>query len=695
MLKKLLAGLLCTLAPTAPAQALDIQQSTAPVRAPGILNNGGIAINRADGVLNFKAPDGATERGLLPDLDASGYLKFRNGLTLGRWVESTRDLSSQVAIPGRFGMVSASLATLLGNAQASVATTAALKAIGLPYSRIRREGFYAAGDGGAMDYSWSSSNCLAANDGAQVQPTGRTGCWIADPTVPVSLATFGAQGNGTFDDGPAIRAACAYGALSGKPIKVRRKAFLLKTLDVSGLGAIVLGTGATGANAQTCDLVGEGTSLLPDNAFAHGPVLKLGDGLNRPLVYVHPNTRNPTWAGIALSGNKTNQAGWSGGPNGWLFTVQIADDLAGGSVESGFRMDGVVMRDGYNGNLYLGSGRGGLWLKDTWSQYSGKNITDPSIWLNGYDATFINIQVGSNTGRGVLISQGSQYQFVGGACFLNGGPGWEINGYKVQHLTATSINYQGNGQEGVKTTAGAPYADTQGGVHAFNNIIFEGNSAAGSGLYSDMKLDTNAITTITGVGFPGRIVTTGSLASTLPKYNIETVGATRVSISGVSRGSTPGVGTSYTVGFTNNCALLTGEYPETCTWTPILKGDTAAGTPTYTRQFGSLTRSGNSVTVSFALDTTALGGADGNVLIGGLPLFSQTSTADYGACSIGSWSGWTAPAGKTALGGIIPPNGVNIYLVANGTDASGSTPPAWTQFAAATRLYGNCIYRVQ
>lgn len=85
MLTRTLALPMLTIALTSPVAAFDIKSSPMPGDVPLLASDGEIAINRADGRLYYKAEGGAIAGGLLADLDASGYLKYRNGMTLGRY----------------------------------------------------------------------------------------------------------------------------------------------------------------------------------------------------------------------------------------------------------------------------------------------------------------------------------------------------------------------------------------------------------------------------------------------------------------------------------------------------------------------------------------------------------------------------------------------------------------------------------
>lgn len=73
-----------------PAAALDIRTSPTPGAVPGVsdgkpLQNDTIAINRADGKLFIRDTDGSAFGADLPQIDGSGYLKWRGRPAIGRY----------------------------------------------------------------------------------------------------------------------------------------------------------------------------------------------------------------------------------------------------------------------------------------------------------------------------------------------------------------------------------------------------------------------------------------------------------------------------------------------------------------------------------------------------------------------------------------------------------------------------------
>jgi hypothetical protein len=110
------------------------------------------------------------------------------------------------------------------------------------YSRVYRDGFRNADDGGSAFYSWSSSPCLAADDGAQVTPSLGSGCWIADfSDIQPTPKIWGATGDGVTDDTAAIRAAVSALQGTGRSLYVGPYVYgysgpisITKTLRVTG-----------------------------------------------------------------------------------------------------------------------------------------------------------------------------------------------------------------------------------------------------------------------------------------------------------------------------------------------------------------------------------------------------------------------------------------------------------------------------
>jgi hypothetical protein len=66
------------------------------------------------------------------------------------------------------------------------------------------------------------------------------------------------------------------------------------------------------------------------------------------------------------------------------------------------------------------------------------------------------------------------------------------------------------------------------------------------------------------------------------------------------------------------------------TWTPVVYGSTGAGTLTYTTQYGTYTKIGNTVHVTFSITVNAVSvGATGTILISGLPFSTSNDSALY------------------------------------------------------------------
>ena len=126
-------------------------------------------------------------------------------------------------------------------------------------------------------------------------------------------------------------------------------------------------------------------------------------------------------------------------------------------------------------------------------------------------------------------------------------------------------------------------------------------------------------------------------------------------------------------------------------WVPILRGDSVAGTPTYTTQAGSYEQVGRQVTARFVIVTTALTGCTGNMQITGLPL---TNNSIFPGMPVFSQvSGWTPGGAYSVLGGVVNASTTTIILLDWGPGVATRASPV-TDFAAATSMYGFVTYHV-
>lgn len=127
-------------------------------------------------------------------------------------------------------------------------------------------------------------------------------------------------------------------------------------------------------------------------------------------------------------------------------------------------------------------------------------------------------------------------------------------------------------------------------------------------------------------------------------------------------------------------------------WTPVLRGDTTAGSVTYTGQTGSYEKIGRLVIARFRIVWTAFSGASGIAEIGGLPFASTSATNDTGTLVVGQVNGINFGSGFTQLGGRIDPGAAVAPLVANESN-TGATFVSVANVSASGALVGCAIYR--
>ncbi len=134
-----------------------------------------------------------------------------------------------------------------------------------------RDGFLTPGDGGLAKYNWSTSNCSAADDGAQVQPTAVTGCWIADfSDLRATPNVWGCKGDGAADDTACAQAAVVAIQTTTVPLYIGAGLYKINGhLDITA-SLILTGEGGHGEYVDTCS-----TGLRIGTANMSDPLLRI------------------------------------------------------------------------------------------------------------------------------------------------------------------------------------------------------------------------------------------------------------------------------------------------------------------------------------------------------------------------------------------------------------------------------------
>lgn len=320
-----------------------------------------------------------------------------------RWVSVVFLLLA--ALPARADMFQNAGNAKLPEARANLGinspeTNAALKAItGNKSLQATRLGFSAAGDGGYAIYNWSASNCTAADDGAQVQPTA-TGCWVADfGGKPAPVAVWGAQCDGATDDSAAFNAAAAaYSQIllpPGKDCKVTssinltRFPFLLQGQqgwpDYVGTPTRILCATGSDPCIRTDDTATQKpgitmTGIVFDgSAMTGGEVLHLTNTTDSRFTAI---TMNNIWGGVKITGPLDNNNSfdalriqgcrgsdavlWQNADSGTFSNLlKIRDsEIACGSGTNGIVLDGNVQTLHLTNVIIINAGVE-LWMKNT------------------------------------------------------------------------------------------------------------------------------------------------------------------------------------------------------------------------------------------------------------------------------------------------------------------------------------------
>ena len=393
----LAAALLCALAMPAAAQNAITQEGTTVKDAPVMLKG------------NNRARQGATVKGApsgqivttgdavvggrcdysAPTDDPLGYYYIcfdakNNAIRAGGTKLPAQNMTIEIngtryTFPGDV--------TLVGS-DAVVGSNVGLKTIpGATGKRIVRLGFSTPGDGGLANYNWSDTNCVAADDGAQVQPS-VTGCWIADFSglMPVP-EVWGAAGDGIANDAAAFNAALTAVAVKGGNLYARNGSiygisstitvksdtcFIGAGIDKSKIKLLVAGiTPVINMESRTCL---ENITVDATPQVGSGVVIQLGTSAANHRSEVH---RVYTYKGcIALDVNGSSHVvdgsyyyDMDASPN--CGGIRLGHNTTGGATV-GFKLSDTVtacdatLRSDFNilmedaGGAFIGSGVDGV-----------------------------------------------------------------------------------------------------------------------------------------------------------------------------------------------------------------------------------------------------------------------------------------------------------------------------------------------
>jgi hypothetical protein len=137
-------------------------------------------------------------------------------------------------------------------------------------------------------------------------------------------------------------------------------------------------------------------------------------------------------------------------------------------------------------------------------------------------------------------------------------------------------------------------------------------------------------------------------------------------------------------------SATTGSF-QPVSFTPVFKGNTAAGTGTYSVQLGTATLTNNQVHLTIDLLMTAQSGMTGTLQVGGAP-WPVTTNGNY-ACAFGFMQGLIHGASMTQWSAFLNQGTSNITIEELGSNTQQPVPIA--NLALPTRVVIDCWYMTQ
>ncbi len=246
-------------------------------------------------------------------------------------------------------------------------------------------------------------------------------------------------------------------------------------------------------------------------------------------------------------------------------------------------------------------------------------------------------------------------------------------------LTFFTLN--SNGYDGASWSDGGAYNAKADGLWSGSNhgMYHEWTGIPNGSTVSAawMKLQNTSLALTAGFAQTGAVTfSTGTGTNTLNGNVTVTTGKTITAVSGII--------------FSNETL---SQYDEG-TWTPVVAGDSVAGTQTYSVQNGHYVRIGKMVWCDFYINMSALGGTTaGNIYIGGLPFTVGTGTNYISGGTLGAWGNITLTALYTQLNLRAVAGSTFAYLGQSGS-AQGAANIGVAGISATTDLRGTIQYEI-
>ncbi len=564
------------------------------------------------------------------------------------------------------------------------------------FRSIVRQGFAAAGDGGAATYIWSSSRCSlnagGGDNGAQIAPATGTGCWIIQPSLSTDIRVWGAKADDATDIGPSVQAAydanvgCVF--IPGGIWKWSSAVIMNKQPPCfQGLGwnENVLGGVKTGTWVHFTDpsvspvtitaITGQGGvgGFSKMAFFADQPVPGPGWA---PIEYPYPFTLhgnlgrvdfddlmfwNTTHCISSTLSSREHVKNIYGQPLGTCLKFDQEHDI--------LQVSSIEFWPFWSGDANVAS-------------YQQANV-DPILFLRADSPTVDNI-FGFSYHSTIAFGQSAD---------------GVTTGMQINSVQSDASKY------GIWIKTGTSNVQFQASNVRGAGEAFPGTGAiAGSSTYKDDGVHTTADIANLDCFYAGSscvsITGSGSLRysnAQLWNYNQDNTNSAGIDAGteGVVFGANqPGVVTPANNGPVIPMMSAGGKYAMHGVrqyWTPSIAATGTAGTVNYSSNVGTFWYDGSEARMNFYINVRSSSGMSGNLVIRGLPLTHNAAVNQNTYCTVATMSGVVLPPNYTMLTAVIPGGpGINQVVLTQSGNGQPTAPVPASVLGSAFVLEGSC-----